>query len=63
MSHLYFNNAFSRRPLDESLAAMTPYLQTEFENPLTESEGSEKVRQAILQARTSVAEMIHAKCS
>jgi len=63
MSHLYFNNAFSRRPLDESLKAMTPFLQTEFESPLTESEGSEKVRQVIRQARTSVAEMIFAKPS
>jgi cysteine desulfurase len=63
MSHLYFNNAFSKRPMEESVAAMSAYLQAEFENPLTESEGAEKVRQAILRSRTTIAEIIHAKPS
>lgn len=63
MSHLYFNNAFSRRPLTESIEAMQPFLLAEFENPLTESEGAEKARAALEDARIAVAALLKASPS
>ncbi len=61
MSSLYFNNAFSKQPLPDVVAAMQPYLRDEFENPLTESDGAERIRSMIQKARESVAACIHAK--
>jgi cysteine desulfurase len=57
---LYFNNAFSKRPLDEVVQSMQPFLAEQFENPLTESEGSERVRDALQTSRTHVAGLINA---
>jgi len=61
MSSLYFNNAFSKQPLPEVVAAMQPYLRDEFENPLTESEGADRIRAAIQKARENVAALVGAK--
>ncbi len=63
MSSLYFNNAFSKQPLAEVVAAMQPYLRDDFENPLTESDGAEIVRDVIQKARESVAAVIHANAN
>lgn len=60
---LYFNNAFAKQPLEESVAAMQPFLRAEFENPLTESEGGDKARNAMDQARASVADLIGANAA
>jgi cysteine desulfurase len=57
---LYFNNAFSKRPLDEVVHTMSPFMAHQFENPLTESEGSERVRDALQIARAQVAGLINA---
>ncbi len=63
MSSLYFNNAFSKQPLPEVIAAMQPFLWDHFENPLTDSEGAERVRAAMQRAREAVAAVIHAKAT
>lgn len=63
MMSLYFNNAFSKQPLPEVVAAMQAYLRDEFENPLTESDGAERIRTAIQKARASVAALVRAKAS
>lgn len=57
---LYFNNAFSKQPLEESAVAMQPYLRGEYENPLTESEGAETIRAAMSAARASVSALVGA---
>lgn len=57
---LYFNNAFSKQPLEESVQAMEPFLRREYENPLTESEGAERCRAAISSARAFVSAMLGA---
>jgi cysteine desulfurase len=58
---LYFNNAFSKRPIQEVAKSMQPFLSERFENPLTESEGGEHARNAIETARTNVASLLNAK--
>jgi cysteine desulfurase len=60
MSNGYFNNAFSKQPLREAVESMQPFLREEFENPLTESEGGERARATITQAKTRIAELIGA---
>jgi cysteine desulfurase len=57
---LYFNNAFSKRPLPEVLQAMHPFIFEQFENPLTESEGGDAVRQAIEDSRQNIANLVSA---
>ena len=61
MTDLYFNNAFSKRPLTEAVRRMTPFLRDEFENPLTESEGAESIRSEIAFARQSIANLVGAE--
>ena len=56
---LYFNNAFSKRPIQDVISAMEPFLSQQFENPLTESEGSERVRNSIETARNNVAALVN----
>ena len=63
MTDLYFNNAFSKRPLTEVVDRMIPFLGDEFENPLTESESAEKVRAEIESARKSVATLVGANAN
>lgn len=60
---LYFNNAFSKRPLQDVIQSMLPFLNDEYENPLTESEGAERARAALDLARTQIADLIQAKSS
>lgn len=60
---LYFNNAFSKRPLQDVIQSMLPFLNDEYENPLTESEGAERARAALDLARTEIANLIQAKSS
>ena len=55
---LYFNNAFSKRPLPEVIQAMHPFIFEQFENPLTESEGGEMARNAIEASRLQVANLL-----
>jgi cysteine desulfurase len=57
---LYFNNAFSKRPIQEVIQSMQPFLSDRFENPLTESEGSDYVRDALEIARKNVAAVLNA---
>ena len=61
MTDLYFNNAFSKRPLTEVVQRMIPFLEEEFENPLTESESAEKVRVEMALARQSIATLVGAQ--
>jgi cysteine desulfurase len=61
MMNLYFNNAFSKQPLTEAVQRMTPFLQKEFENPLTESENAETSRAEIALARQSIATLLDSK--
>lgn len=60
---LYFNNAFSKRPLEEVFQRMLPFITVEYENPLTESEGAERARNVLQSAREYVAELLNAKSS
>lgn len=60
---LYFNNAFSKRPLQDVIQSMLPFMNDEYENPLTESEGAERARAALDFARKQVAALIQAKSS
>lgn len=60
---LYFNNAFSKRPLEEVIQNMLPFINQDYENPLTESEGAERARSALDVARKQVADLVHAKSS
>src|SRR6185437_8135307 len=60
---LYFNNAFSKRPHEEVIRTMLPFISQEFENPLTESEGAECARTALELARNQIADLIHAQSS
>lgn len=61
MTNLYFNNAFSKKPFDEVVQRMMPFLQQVYENPLTESEGAERARDELSAARQSVASLIGAE--
>src|SRR5262249_52172081 len=61
MKPLYFNNAFSKQPLPEVVAAMQPFLHNQFENPLTESDGAETARSTLDSARTAVASLLGAQ--
>jgi len=61
MKNLYFNNAFSKQPLPEVIERMIPFLGEQYENPLTESDQADRVRMEILQARESVAALLHAR--
>ena len=58
--NLYFNNAFSKQPLAEAIERMRPYLRDEFENPLTESDGAERSRKEMDEARAAVANLLNA---
>jgi len=58
--NLYFNNAFSKQPLEEVVERMLPFLRDEFENPLTESDAAERVRQELESARSFVASLLRA---
>lgn len=60
---LYFNNAFSKRPLEEVTQTMLPFIADEYENPLTESEGAERARKSLEFARIQVAALINARSS
>jgi cysteine desulfurase len=60
---LYFNNAFSKRPLQDVIQSMLPFINNEYENPLTESEGAERARAALDLARKQIADFIHARSS
>jgi len=60
---LYFNNAFSKRPHQDVIQSMLPFITQEYENPLTESQGAERARAAIDIARKQIATLIHAKNS
>ncbi len=61
MKNLYFNNAFSKQPLPEVVERMLLFLGECFENPLTESDQAERVRQEIRQARESVAALLQSR--
>lgn len=61
MNNLYFNNAFSKKPLPEVVERMIPFLGEQFENPLTESEQAERVRKEVEQARELVATLLQAR--
>ena len=56
---LYFNNAFSKQPLKEAVDAMQPFLRDAYENPLSETEGSEGVRKMIEDCHLSVASLLN----
>jgi cysteine desulfurase len=58
MKNLHFNNAFSKQPLPEVIERMIPFLREHFENPLTESDQAEQIRQEIQHARESVAALL-----
>lgn len=60
---LYFNNAFSKRPHQDVIHTMLPFITDEYENPLTESDGAERARTALDVARKQIATLIHAKSS
>jgi cysteine desulfurase len=60
---LYFNNAFSKQPLEEVIQKMLPFITEEYENPLTESEGAEQARAALEFAREKVSALVNAKSS
>lgn len=61
MSCLYFNNAFSKQPLPEAVAAMTPFLRQQFENPLTDSPQGESARSMLEAAHAETAALLHAR--
>jgi cysteine desulfurase len=61
MTNLYFNNAFSKQPLPEALKKMFTFALSEYENPLTESDGAERGREALDHARSSVAAILEAR--
>jgi cysteine desulfurase len=61
MTDLYFNNAFSKKPLQEIVDKMLPFLTAEFENSLTESEGAERARAEITNARAAIAGLMEAQ--
>src|SRR5687767_2491695 len=60
MTRRYFNNAFSKQPLQEVIQRMMPFLRDRYENPLTESDGAESVRTELETAREAVASLIGA---
>ncbi|MCI0617552.1 cysteine desulfurase [bacterium] len=60
---LYFNNAFSKRPLEDVIQSMLPFITQEYENPLTESEGAERARAALELTRQQIADLINSKSS
>ena len=61
MTNLYFNNAFSKQPLQKVLDQMQPFLREHYENPLTESKGAEIAAAALESARSAVASLIEAR--
>jgi cysteine desulfurase len=60
---LYFNNAFSKRPLEQVTQSMLPFITEEYENPLTESDGAERARAALELTRQQIAGLINARSS
>ncbi len=59
----YFNNAFSKRPLDDVTQSMLSFITVEYENPLTESDGAERARAALELTRQQIAGLIKARSS